>query len=452
MAELVYDENGRLLFTKEMKEEYTLLMPQMLPVHFGMMQKLLECEGYKVDMLTTNHRGIVDEGLKYVHNDTCYPALLVIGQLIDAVKHGGYDPHKVGLLITQTGGGCRASNYIFLLRKALEKAGYGNIPVLSLNFSGLEKDSSMPMDLKFMRQALAAIYYGDLLMTLRAQTQPYELEAGAAERLQNKWLDILCDEVRHDKGYSGREMKAVMPKIAAEFAAIPVRRVPKVKVGVVGEIYVKYSPLGNNELEKFLASQDCEVNLPGLMGFVQYCAYNMAETVRLYGGSLVEKTAAEAALALIAGMEKVIIKTLKDAGYHAPMPFSELIKLPEQSHTIGMGCKMGEGWLLTAEMLELVRSGYENIVCAQPFGCLPNHICGKGMVNKIRELYPEANITPIDYDPSATRVNQENRIKLMLAVARERLSERREPPADLPKVRTSVSAKLTKPKSLCANI
>ena len=313
-------------------------------------------------------------------------------------------------------------------------------------------DSSMPMDLKFMRQALAAIYYGDLLMTLRAQTQPYELEAGAAERLQNKWLDILCDEVRHDKGYSGREMKAVMPKIAAEFAAIPVRRVPKVKVGVVGEIYVKYSPLGNNELEKFLASQDCEVNLPGLMGFVQYCAYNMAETVRLYGGSLVEKTAAEAALALIAGMEKVIIKTLKDAGYHAPMPFSELIKLPEQSHTIGMGCKMGEGWLLTAEMLELVRSGYENIVCAQPFGCLPNHICGKGMVNKIRELYPEANITPIDYDPSATRVNQENRIKLMLAVARERLSERREPPADLPKVRTSVSAKLTKPKSLCANI
>ena len=278
------------------------------------------------------------------------------------------------------------------------------------------------------------------------------LEKGAAERLQNRWLDVLCDEVRHGRGYSGREMKATMPKIAAEFAAIPVKRVPKVKVGVVGEIYVKYSPLGNNELEKFLASQDCEVNLPGLMGFVQYCAYNMAETVRLYGGSLVEKTAAEAALALIAGMEKVIIKTLKDAGYHAPMPFSELIKLPEQSHTIGMGCKMGEGWLLTAEMLELVRSGYENIVCAQPFGCLPNHICGKGMVNKIRELYPEANITPIDYDPSATRVNQENRIKLMLAVARERLSERREPPADLPKVRTSVSAKLSKPKSLCANI
>ena len=308
-------------------------------------------------------------------------------------------------------------------RQVIEKAGYGKIPVLSLNFSGLEKDSSMPMDLKFMRQALAAIYYGDLLMTLRAQTQPYELEAGAAERLQNKWLDILCDEVRHDKGYSGREMKAVMPKIAVEFAAIPVRRVPKVKVGVVGEIYVKYSPLGNNELEKFLASQDCEVNLPGLMGFVQYCAYNMAETVRLYGGSLVEKTAAEAALALIAGMEKVIIKTLKDAGYHAPMPFSELIKLPEQSHTIGMGCKMGEGWLLTAEMLELIHSGTPNIVCAQPFGCLPNHITGKGVLKELKRIRPHANLMAVDYDPGSSEANQLNRIKLFMTVAHSRIPQ-----------------------------
>ena len=409
-------------FTPEMKKTHTILIPNMAVTQFRLMEYALRCEGYKCELLGNCGSAVAQLGLKYVHNDTCYPALLVIGQFLDALNSGKYDLEHTALLITQTGGGCRASNYIHLLRKALVKAGYPQIPVASLNFSGLEKDSSMPMDLKFMRQALAAIYYGDLLMTLRAQTQPYELEAGAAERLQNKWLDILCDEVRHDKGYSGREMKAVMPKIAAEFAAIPVRRVPKVKVGVVGEIYVKYSPLGNNELEKFLASQDCEVNLPGLMGFVQYCAYNMAETVRLYGGSLVEKTAAEAALALIAGMEKVIIKTLKDAGYHAPMPFSELIKLPEQSHTIGMGCKMGEGWLLTAEMLELAHSGCRNIVCTQPFGCLPNHIVGKGMVNKIRALYPSANITPIDYDPSATRVNQENRIKLMLAVAKERLN------------------------------
>ena len=192
------------------------------------------------------------------------------------------------------------------------------------------------------------------------------------------------------------------------------------------------------------------MNLPGLMGFVQYCAYNPSETARLYGGTFLEKHVSSVILDYIEGMEKVMIRVLKDNGFHAPLPFQELVKLTDG--VISTGNKMGEGWLLTAEMIELVRAGYENIVCAQPFGCLPNHICGKGMVNKIRELYPEANITPIDYDPSATRVNQENRIKLMLAVARERLSERREPPADLPKVRTSVSAKLSKPKSLCANI
>jgi predicted nucleotide-binding protein (sugar kinase/HSP70/actin superfamily) len=201
---------------------------------------------------------------------------------------------------------------------------------------------------------------------------------------------------------------------------------------VVGEIYVKYSPLGNNDLERFLASQDCEVNLPGLMGFVQYCAYNPSETARLYGGTFLEKHVSDLVLGYIEGMERVVIQVLKDNGYHAPLPFRELIKLTDG--VISTGDKMGEGWLLTAEMIELVRAGYENIVCAQPFGCLPNHICGKGMINKIRELYPQANITPIDYDPSATRVNQENRIKLMLAVARERLAERAaECPPELPR-------------------
>ena len=422
MAELIYDKTGRLLFTKEMKEEYTILFPTMLPVHFGLIARIIEREGYKLEMLTTNHRNIVDEGLKYVHNDTCYPALLVIGQLIDAVKHGGYDPHKVGLLITQTGGGCRASNYIHLLRKALVKAGYGQVPVVSLNFSGLEKDSGFPMTLPLMRKLLACIYYGDLLVALKAQTEPYETHKGDAAALQEKWLDTICGWVMEDKGWSGREIKAAMPKIAQEFAAIPVHRVPKVKVGVVGEIYVKYSPLGNNDLEKFLASQDCEVNLPGLMGFVQYCAYNPSETARLYGGTFLEKHVSDLILDYIEGMEKVMIKVLKDNGFHAPLPFRELVKLADG--VISTGNKMGEGWLLTAEMIELVRAGYENIVCAHPFGCLPNHICGKGMINKIRELYPQANITPIDYDPSATRVNQENRIKLMLAVARERLAEK----------------------------
>ena len=412
------------VFTEDMKKTHTILIPNMAPVQFRILAAAMEHKGYKVELLGNCGSQVSELGLKYVHNDTCYPALLVIGQFLDALQSGKYDLDHTALIITQTGGGCRASNYIFLLRKALEKAGYGNIPVLSLNFSGLEKGNSLPMDLTFIRMALAAIYYGDLLVTLKAQTAPYEIHPGDAAALQEKWLDTICGWVHEGKGFSQQEMKAAMPKIAAEFAAIPVHRVPKVKVGVGGEIYVKYSPLGNNDLENFLATQDCEVNLPGLMGFVQYCAYNPSETARLYGGSFLEKHISDLILGYIAQMEKVIIHALKDNGYHAPLPFSELTELTEG--LISKGDKMGEGWLLTAEMAELIRSGYENIICAQPFGCLPNHICGKGMINKLRELYPQANITPIDYDPSATRVNQENRIKLMLAVARERLAEKAE--------------------------
>ena len=408
-------------FTPEMKKTHKILIPNMAPVQFRILAAAMEQGGYTCELLENCGSQVSELGLKYVHNDTCYPALLVIGQFLDALNSGKYDLDHTALIITQTGGGCRASNYIHLLRKALVKAGYPQVPVVSLNFSGLERDSGFPMTMPFFRKLLAAIYYGDLLVALRAQTEPYEVEAGAAEAMQEKWLDTICGWVHEDRGWSGREIKAAMPEIAADFAAIPVCRTPKVKVGVVGEIYVKYSPLGNNDLEKFLRSQDCEVNLPGLMGFVQYCAYNMAETSRLYGGDTLLRYGAEAALKMIESIETVLIRSLKENRYHAPLPFRELVKLADG--IISQGCKMGEGWLLTAEMVELIRSGYENIVCAQPFGCLPNHICGKGMINKLRELYPLANITPIDYDPSATQVNQENRIKLMLAVARERLAE-----------------------------
>ena len=437
-------------FTKDMVKTHKILIPNMAVTQFRLMQAALASEGYQTEVLGNCGSEVAQLGLKYVHNDPCYPALLVIGQFLDALNSGKYDLDHTALLITQTGGGCRASNYIKLLRKALVKAGYGNIPVASLNFSGLEKGSGLPLTVPLLRKVIASIFYGDMLVALRSQTHAYENHRGDADAMTEKWISTIQGWIRDDKNYSAHDMKRRFYDIAADYATIPITRVPKVKVGVVGEIYVKYSPLGNNDLEKFLAAQGCEVNLPGLMGFVQYCAYNMAETVRLYGGSVIEKTAAEAALSVIAGMEKVIIKTLKDYGYHAPLPFKELIRLPEQSHTIGMGCKMGEGWLLTAEMLELVQSGYENIVCAQPFGCLPNHICGKGMVNKIRELYPEANITPIDYDPSATRVNQENRIKLMLAVARERLPKFTGGSPKAAKEDTAAERQLQKP--LCANV
>ena len=409
-------------FTPDMKKTHKILIPNMAPVQFRLMAAIMEQAGYQCELLENCGSQVAELGLKYVHNDTCYPALLVIGQFLDALNSGKYDLDHTALIITQTGGGCRASNYIHLLRKALVKAGYGQIPVVSLNFSGLEKDSGFPLTLTMIRRLLSVIYYGDLLVTLRAQTEPYEVNKGETEAMQEKWIGRLRELFLQDKGWHGREVKANMPKIAADFASIPVKRVEKIKVGVVGEIYVKYSPLGNNDLEKFLASQDCEVNIPGLMGFVQYCVYNFSETARLYGGNVLTLNASSLLLNIIGKTEKVMIDSLKANGYHAPMPFLELVK--QADGVISTGTKMGEGWLLTAEMVELVRTGYENIVCAQPFGCLPNHICGKGVINRIRELYPTANITPIDYDPGATRVNQENRIKLMLAVARERMEQR----------------------------
>ena len=380
-------------FTKDMVKTHKILIPNMAVTQFRLMQAALASEGYQTEVLGNCGSEVAQLGLKYVHNDTCYPALLVIGQFLDALNSGKYDLEHTALLITQTGGGCRASNYIKLLRKALVKAGYGNIPVASLNFSGLEKGSGLPLTLPLLRKVIASIFYGDMLVALRSQTYPYEDRRGDADAMTEKWISTIQGWIRGDKNYSAHDMKKRFYDIAADYATIPITRVPKVKVGVVGEIYVKYSPLGNNDLEKFLESQDCEVNLPGLMGFVEYCVAN--------------------------GIGCASYDAMRKYGFYAPGSFRELMKKPEG--IISLGAKMGEGWLLTAEMIELVEGGYGNIVCAQPFGCLPNHIVGKGMINKIRALHPDANITPVDYDPSATRVNQENRIKLMLAVAREKL-------------------------------
>lgn len=408
-------------FTKEMKSTHKILIPNMAPLHFSMLQSILLDEGYQVEVLQDDGPNIAQEGLKYVHNDTCYPALLVIGQFITALKSGRYDLDHTALLITQTGGGCRASNYIHLLRKALYKAGLEQIPVASLNFSGLEKDSGFSLTLPMARKLLAAVLYGDMLMCLKNQVAPYELHSGDAQQLTEKWVAELCNQFSRQKGVSRSNLKQNFAAIAHEFAQIPRNQTPKIKVGIVGEIYVKYSPLGNNHLEEFLASEGCEVNLPGLMGFVQYCISNMSESVRMYGGSAFSSWLADFALQYLDGTEQLIVESIRKEGLRPPTPFLEMKKLA--TGLISYGNVMGEGWLLTAEMAELIVSGFENIVCAQPFGCLPNHISGKGMVNKLRAMYPNANITPIDYDPSATKVNQENRIKLMLAVAKERLQQ-----------------------------
>ena len=417
MAKLLYDDTGRLIFTKEMKQEYTLLMPQMLPVHFGMMRKVLECDGFKVDMLTTHHKGIVEEGLKYVHNDTCYPALLVIGQLIDAVKHGGYDPHKVALLITQTGGGCRASNYIHLLRKALEKADMAYIPVVSVNLSGLEKNPGFDLGFNMWRKMIFSILYGDIIMNVSNQVRPYEVNPGQTDATIERWSARLVDGFQHGKGLSRRQMRAIFDEICADFAAIPAAGEPKVRVGVVGEIYVKFSPLGNNGLEQFLLHEGAEPVVPGLLDFVLYCIHARMTDVTLYGGSSLAHGTLKAFLNYVERFQRDMIAALeRSKRFRAPSPFRELRSLIHGY--LGEGNKMGEGWLLTAEMLELIHSGTPNIVCTQPFGCLPNHIVGKGMIRKLKDDHPLSNIVAIDYDPGATKINQENRIKLMLANAK----------------------------------
>ncbi len=410
-------------FTAEMRRDYTILLPNMCGIHFEIIKNVFLNHGYKVELLTTTGREIVDEGLKYVHNDTCYPALLVIGQMIDALNSGQYDVNKTALMITQTGGGCRASNYIHLLRKALKSAGYEKVPVISVNMSGLESNPGFSITPSLIMQFVSGIVYGDMLMLLNNQVKAYELNKGESEALVNSWVERLLEQFSHGKGMLGEDFRNNLKLIADEFDAIPVKRVPKVKVGVVGEIYVKYSPIANNRLEEFLASQDCEVMVPGLMGFALFKMDNRLDDIVLYGGSSIKYKFVSFLKGFCTKMETAMLDALKEhPNFTVPSPYAHLRSLV--GGVIGYGSKMGEGWLLTAEMLELCESGYENIVCTQPFGCLPNHINGKGMIGKIRKVFPHSNITPIDYDPSATKVNQENRIKLMLAVARENLNER----------------------------
>ena len=405
-------------FTAEMRDKYTILVPNMLPVHWKMMQKVFQVNGYKVDVLNNQGPHIAQLGLQYVHNDTCYPALLVIGQFIDALKSGKWDTHKVALMITQTGGGCRASNYIHLLRKALKKAGYDYIPVISLNLSGLEKTEGFSLTLPLIRQLLATLAYGDMMTLLANQIRPYENKKGEADELTDKWVEKLSQQFGSKKGLALGDIRENYQKIAEEYSKIPVTKTEKKKVGVVGEIYIKYASLGNNQLEEFLASQDCEVMVPGILAFILFKTDNRLEDIRLYGGNKIKYLVIKMLFDYIQKIETSMLEALKPyPQFIAPSTYKELKEYVQPF--VGYGNKMGEGWLLTAEMIELVNHGFSNIICAQPFGCLPNHIVGKGMIRKIRETYPQANIVPIDYDPSATKANQENRIKLMLSLADE---------------------------------
>ena len=408
----------RVEFTREMRDTYTVLVPDMLPVHFALLKNVFRLHGYRMEVLKNEGADVVNAGLKYVHNDTCYPALLCIGQFIDALESGRYDVHKTALLLTQTGGGCRASNYIHLLRKALEKAGLGFVPVISLNPSGLEKNSGFQFTPSLLIEALYSIFYGDVLMLLKNQAEPYEVQPGATKAVLDRWVEILTEQFRRHAWLPVVRFRRNLRGIARDFEAIERTKEEKIKVGIVGEIYVKYSSMGNNHLEQFLLGQGCEVDVPGLMGFLSYCVEVRIDDINLYGGSRFARWVLRRAMDVVTHFERVIAKAIrKNSGYRPAGPFR--VAKSHLNGLIGLGCKMGEGWLLPAEMIELIESGVTNIVCVQPFGCLPNHIVGKGPIHALRERYPLANIVPIDYDPSATRVNQENRLKLMLAVARE---------------------------------
>ncbi|MGM9646576.1 MAG: 2-hydroxyglutaryl-CoA dehydratase [Eubacteriales bacterium] len=405
----------RVIFTEEMRREYTILIPTMLPMHFKIIQSIFNTNGYKTVLLENMGDEVKQCGLKYVHNDTCYPALLVIGQFIDALNSGNYDPHKVALLITQTGGGCRASNYLSLLRKALAKAGYDYIPVLSLNFSGLEKNPGFTFTLPMIFKAVYGVLFGDLLMLLHNQVRSYEKVPGTSQALCDAWTKKL-EGMMGQKKISYQKVKKTYVEILKDFEAIERAPRNKVRVGIVGEIFVKFSPLGNNHLEDFLVSENAEVVLPGLMDFLLYCVYNGIVDHKLYGTGKLYATACRFIDKYLLKKQKDLIRIIKENSTFSPMtPFDHTRTLTKGY--IGLGAKMGEGWLLTAEMLELIEQGVNNIVCTQPFGCLPNHIMGKGMMKPIKENHPGVNIVAIDYDPGATKINQENRIKLMLANA-----------------------------------
>ena len=401
-------------FTSDMKKDHLVLVPSMLPIHFKFLKPVFEMNGYHLEVLETDNDNIRQEGLAHVHNDMCYPALLVIGQMIDALKSGKYDLNHVYLAITQTGGGCRASNYLSLLRKALEQEGWDYIPVISANMSGLEKDSGIDFTLPLILRVVYGALYGDALMWLKNQVQPYEVHPGDTERVIDEIVDELIGTFETGEY---RKSKRIYNIMIDRIKKVERTQEKKIRVGIVGEIYMKYSPLGNQHLEDYLMQEGFEPVLSGVMDFALYSIENGIIDYNYYHMHAKTHYLYQLAKDIIMRMQKTFRDAVKaDGTFTPPDDFSEVIA--NGKSVIDPGVKMGEGWLLTSEVVSLVKSGVDNVIMCQPFGCLPNHIVAKGMTKKIKEEYPQVNIAPIDYDPSASKVNQENRIRLMMANAR----------------------------------
>ena len=410
----VSSAHHRAVFTEEMKDTYTILAPQMSPIHFDLLEPALRSGGYHVVVLPNDNRRSVDVGLQYVNNDACFPSLMVVGQIMDALLSGKYDLNKVAIMITQTGGGCRATNYIGFIRRALEKAGMSQIPVISLSASGLEKNPGLKITPRLLITAMEALVYGDVFMRVLYKTRPYEKVPGSANALHDKWRGICIKSLEKGKW---REYKKNIRGIIREFDNLELREdVVKPKVGIVGEILVKFLPSANNYLVELLEAEGAEAVVPDLLDFFMYSSYNNNFKAKYLGKS---KKSARIGNFIIWALE-LLRKEAKRSftrskRFTPPVHIKKLAELAEP--VVSTGNQTGEGWFLTGEMLELIHSGVNNIVCTQPFACLPNHIVGKGVIKELRRQHPEANIVAIDYDPGASEVNQLNRIKLMLSTA-----------------------------------
>lgn len=408
---------GRIVFTKEMKNTHTIISPQMSPIHFRLLRRAFIASGYNFVVPPENDGSYVNTGLKYVNNDACYPAIMVVGQLIDALQSGKYDIHNTSVMISQTGGGCRATNYIGFIRRALKKAGLGHVPVISFSASGVEKNPGFKLTPPLMHKLIQACLYGDLLMRVLHRMRPYEKVPGSANSLYKKWNKICMNAL--EKG-SFSDFKVITSKIVDSFDRLPIIDVQKPRVGIVGEILLKFHPTANNNIVKLLESEGAEVVMTDLAGFFLYSMYNSTFNEKFLGGKTSTKLANNAAIQTIEYYRKPMKDALKSSKHFlAPITIQELAKLAEP--ILSLGNQTGEGWLITADIVELLHSGTNNIICVQPFACLPSHITSKGIMKTMRERFESSNIVAVDYDPGASEVNQVNRIKLMLSIAMKNL-------------------------------
>jgi len=411
----------RVLFTEDMRKNYTILCPQMSPIHFGMLEKAFNCGGYNLVIPDVDTKTAIDLGLKYVNNDACYPSLLVVGQLMGALLSGKYDLNRTALIITQTGGGCRATNYIAFIRRALRKEGWEHIPVVSLNLSGMEPNPGFKLNLPLLKRGVMAAFFGDLFMRVVYRTRPYEAVPGSVNKLHAEW-EAKCNEFITSKHPSILKYRKMCRQIVKDFDNIKLLDIKKPRVGVVGEILVKFSPTANNHLVELLEAEGAEAVVPDLMDFLLYCFKNQEYKAKYLGTSKKSAIFARFGIHAIEWFRSTSRKALKKSKHFEPTAYiDDLAKYA--SDIVSIGNQTGEGWFLTGEMIELIHSGASNIVCTQPFGCLPNHVVGKGVIKQLRKHFPGSNIVAIDYDPGASEVNQLNRIKLMLSTAHKNIKK-----------------------------